>query len=37
MDLGRGKAYRRTLLNDVPTEAQYLEARNSMQDGRTML
>jgi hypothetical protein len=27
MDLGRGRAYRRTLLNDAPTEAQYLETR----------
>jgi hypothetical protein len=29
MDLGRGRAYRRTLLNDVPTEAQYLETRKA--------
>ena len=25
MDLGRGKAYRRTLINGAPSEAQYLE------------
>jgi hypothetical protein len=29
MDLGRGRAYRRTLLNDAPTEAQYLETRKA--------
>jgi hypothetical protein len=29
MDLGRGKAYRRTLLNDAPSEAQYLETREA--------
>lgn len=29
MDLGRGKASRRTLLNEAPTEAQYLETRKA--------
>lgn len=29
MDLGRGRAYRRTLLNDAPTKAQYLETRKA--------
>lgn len=29
MDLGRGKAYRRTLLNEAPTEALYLETRKA--------
>ena len=29
MDLGRGRAYRRMLLNDAPTKAQYLETRRA--------
>lgn len=27
IDLGRERAYRRTLLNDAPAEAQYIETR----------
>ncbi len=35
MDLGRGKAYRRTLINDAPSEAQYLETRKAeLETGR---
>jgi len=29
MDLGRGRAYRRTLLNNAPTDAQYLDMRKA--------
>jgi hypothetical protein len=29
IDLGRERAYRRTLLNDAPAEAQYIETRKA--------
>jgi hypothetical protein len=29
MDLGRGKAYRRTLINGAPSDAQYLETKKA--------
>jgi hypothetical protein len=29
MDLGRGRAYRRTLVNGAPTEARHLETRKA--------